>query len=56
MVVLVAKSCPILAIPRTVARQAPLSTGSPSKNTGVGGHFLLPGSLALQADFLLTEL
>ena len=33
MVVLAAKSCLILAIPRTVARQAPLSTGSPGKNT-----------------------
>ena len=40
--------------------------GCPGKNTGVGGHFLLPGylpdpgiepgSLALQADFLPTEL
>ena len=26
---------------RTVARQAPLSTGFPGKNTGVGCHFLL---------------
>ena len=62
---LVAKSCPTLAIPRTVTCQAPLSWDSPSKNTGVGCHFLLhglsvpgiqPGLLHLQADSSLTEL
>ena len=29
------------ATPQTVAHQAPLSMGFPSKNTGVGYHFLL---------------
>ena len=63
---LVAKSCPTLAIPWTVACQAPLSTGFYSKNTGVGFHFLLQGDLpdpgieprplALQADSLPSEL
>ena len=38
---LVAKSCPTLATPWTVAQQAPLSWDSPGKNTGVGCHFLL---------------
>ena len=33
----------LFAIPQTVARQAPLSMGSPGKNTGVGCHFLLQG-------------
>ena len=40
---LVAKSCPTLATPWTVACQAPLSMGFSSKNTGVGSHFLLQG-------------
>ena len=31
------------ATPWTVAHQAPLSMGFPSKNTGVGCHFLLQG-------------
>ena len=31
----------LCATPRTVARQAPLSMGSPGKNTGVGWHALL---------------
>ena len=63
---LIAKSCPTLASPWTVARQAPLSMGFSSKNTGVDCHFLLqgifptqeiePGSLPLQADSLPTEL
>ena len=38
---LVAKSCPTLANPWTVACQAPLSMGFSRKNTGVGCHFLL---------------
>ena len=38
------KSCPTLAIPRTVACQALLSMDSPGKNTGVGCRFLLQGS------------
>ena len=37
---LVAKSCPILVTPWTVACQAPLAS-SPGKNTGVGCYFLL---------------
>ena len=36
-----AQSCPTLASPWTVARQAPLSMGSPGQNTGVGCHSLL---------------
>ena len=63
---LVAKSCKTLAIPRTVACQAPLSMGfsrqeywsrlpfpSPGNlpNSGID-----PGSPALQTDSLLTEL
>ena len=63
---LVTKSCKTLAIPRTVARQAPLSMGfsrqeywsrlpfpSPGNlpNSGIE-----PGSPALQADSLPTEL
>ena len=38
---LVAKLCPTIATPWTVAHQAPLSMDFPGKNTGVGGHFLL---------------
>ena len=38
---LVTKSCPALVTPWTVACQVPLSMGFSSKNTGVGGHFLL---------------
>ena len=34
--------------PWTVARQAPLSMEFPSKNTGVGCHFLLQGILLTQ--------
>ena len=33
--------CLTLCNPRTVAHQAPLSMGFPSKNAGVGCHFLL---------------
>ena len=62
----VAKSCPTLASPYTVARQAPLSMGfsrqeywsrlafpSPGDLHNPG---IEPGSLALQADSLPTEL
>ena len=62
MCVRLLQSCPTLATPWTVAHQAPLSTGSPGKNTGVGCHFLLqgifptqgsnPGRLRWQADSL----
>ena len=64
LVGLVAKSCPTLATPWTVAHQAPLSVDFPGKNTGVGCHFLFQGifltqelnsGLPLQADSLLTE-
>ena len=42
--------CPTLAIPRTVAGQAPLSMGFPQAryNTGVGCHFLLQGIFLTQ--------
>ena len=53
------------AIPWTIACQAPLSMEFSRQNTGVGYHSLLqrtfltqgsdPGSLALQADSLLSE-
>jgi len=39
----VAKSCPTLATPWTVAYKAPLSTGV-LQATGVGCHFLLQGT------------
>ena len=35
--------CLTLCNPRTVAHQAPLSMGFPSKNAGVGCHFFLWG-------------
>ena len=38
----------LLAIPWTVARQAPLSMDSPGKNTGVGCYALLQGILATE--------
>ena len=56
LVGLVAKLCPTLETPWTVALQAPLSMDSTGKNTGVGCHFLLQGLLPLQADPLPTEL
>ena len=34
----------MIETPWTVAHQAPLSLGSPGKNTGVGCHLLLQGS------------
>ena len=63
---LVTKSCPTLAIPWTVACQAPLSTGFSRREYQSGLPFsspedlpnpgIEPGSPALQADSLLTEL
>ena len=38
----------LFAIPWTVARQAPLSVGSPGKTTGVGCHALLQGTFPTQ--------
>ena len=40
---LVARLFSTLALPQTVACQGPLSWDFPSKNTGVGCHFLLQG-------------
>ena len=63
---LVAKSCPTLAIPWTVACQAPLSMGFSRQEYWSGLPFPSPGdlpnpgiklrSLALQKDSLPTEL
>ena len=63
---LVAKSCPTLATPWTVARQAPLSMGFSRQEYWSGWPFPSPGHLpnpgieprspALQADSLPTEL
>ena len=63
---LVTKSCPALATPWTVAHQAPLSMGFSRREYWSGLPFLSsgdlpdpgikPGSPALQADDLLTEL
>ena len=62
---LVAKSCPTLAIPWTVACQAPLSMGFSRQEYWSGLPFpsaedlpnlgLKPGPPALQADCLLSE-
>ena len=38
----------LFVTPWTVAHQAPLSIVSPSKNTGVGSHFLLQGIFLTQ--------
>ena len=61
---LVAKSCPAVVTPWTVAHQAPLSMGSPRQEDWSGLPFLppqdlpdpriKPGFSALQADSLLT--
>ena len=40
----------LFATPWTVAHQAPLSMGLPSKNTGVGCHFLLQGIIPTQGS------
>ena len=40
------------ATPRTVAHQAPLSMGSPGKDTGVGCHSLLQGIFPTQGSNL----
>ena len=63
---LVTKSCPTFMTPRTVARQAPLSIGFSKHEYWSGLPFpfpedlpnpgMEPGSPALQADFLPTEL
>ena len=63
---LVAKSCPTLATPWTIALQAPLSMGFSRQQYWSGLPFPSPGDLpnpgieprspALQADSLLTEL
>ena len=63
---LVAKSCPTLVIPWTVAHQVPLSMGFPRQEYWSGFPFPSPGDLpnpgiepsspALQADSLSTEL
>ena len=66
VVVLVAKSCPTLATSWTVTRQAPLFMGFSRQEYWSGLPFhspgdlldpgVKPGSPALQADDLLTEL
>ena len=63
---LVTKSCPTLGTPWTVACQAPLSMGFSTQEYWSGLPFpslgdlpdpgIEPGSLALQADYLPTEL
>ena len=40
----------LLATPRTVARQAPLSWDSPGEDTGVGCRFLLQGAFPTQGS------
>ena len=48
---LVAQSClTLFATPWTVAFQAPLSVGFPSKNIEVGYHFLLQGIFLAQGS------
>ena len=49
---LVAKSCPTLATPWTVAHQALLSMRCSSKNSGVRCHFLPGRSLSFPLMFL----
>ena len=50
---LVAKACPTLATPWTIAHQALLCPwDSPGKNTGVGCHFLLQGIFLTQESYL----
>ena len=45
---LVAKSCPTILTPWTVACQTPCPWDSPGKDTGVGCHFLLQGIFPTQ--------
>ena len=40
----------LFSTPWTLARQAPLSMGSPGKNTGVGCHVLLQGIFLIQGS------
>ena len=49
---LVAKSCPTLCDPTDCGHQAALFMGFPSKNTGVGCHFLLQGIFVTQGSNL----
>ena len=49
---LVAKLCPTLAIPWTVARQAPLSMGFSRQEYWSGLHFLLQGIFPTQESNL----
>ena len=49
---LVAKLCPILATPRTVALQASLSMGFSRQEYGMGCHFLLQGIFSAQESNL----
>ena len=46
----VAKSCPTLATPWTIALQVLCPWDSPGKNTGVGCHFLLQGIFPTQGS------
>ena len=41
----------LLATPRAVARQAPLTMGFPRQDTGVGGHALLQGIFPTQGSY-----
>ena len=47
------QSCPTLCNP--IDQQAPLSRGSPGKNTGVGCHFLLQG-MKVKSESEVTQL
>ena len=49
---LVTKSCLALCTPWPIAHQAPMSMGSPGKNTGAGCHFLLQGIFPTQGSNL----
>ena len=46
----VAKSCPTLATPWTIALQVLCPWDSPGKNTGVGCHFLLQSIFPTQGS------
>ena len=49
---LLAKSCPALATPQTVAHQAPLSMGLSGQESGVDCHFLLQWKFPTQGSNL----